>query len=118
MLMVTFISKLTLFISFSVLFSVRNIFIHFSVHTKYSLYCIYLSFSFSIFFLRSIDRCENGSWFNHVLEWWQAAQADPEHVLFLHYEQMVADIEGNIRKIADFAGIDHTPEIIAKVSPS
>lgn len=61
------------------------------------------------------DRCENGSWFNHVLEWWEAAQADPEHVLFLHYEGLLKDPEGNIRKIAQFAGIEHTPETIAKV---
>ncbi|CAM9568921.1 unnamed protein product [Ectocarpus fasciculatus] len=59
-------------------------------------------------------RCQNGSWFNHVLEWWEAAQADPEHVLFLHYENMVKEPEENIRKIADFAGIEYTPETIAK----
>lgn len=64
----------------------------------------------------TVIRCENGSWFNHVLEWWEAAKADPEHILFLHYEQMLADPEGHIRKIADFAGIEHTREIIAKVS--
>lgn len=60
-------------------------------------------------------RCENGSWFNHVLEWWEAAKADPEHVLFLHYENMLRNPEEHIRLIADFAGIEHTPEIIAKV---
>lgn len=60
-------------------------------------------------------RCHNGSWFNHVLEWWEAAKADPEHILFLQYESMLDDPEQNIRKIADFAGIEHTPDIIAKV---
>lgn len=60
-------------------------------------------------------RCENGSWFNHVLEWWEAAQADPEHILFLQYEGMLKEPEKHIKKIADFAGIDYTPEIIAKV---
>lgn len=50
-----------------------------------------------------------------MLEWWEAAQADPEHVLFLHYEDMLKDPEGNIRKIAQFAGIEHTDETIAKV---
>ncbi|CAB1115455.1 AST [Ectocarpus sp. CCAP 1310/34] len=58
--------------------------------------------------------CENGSWFNHVLEWWEAAQADPDHVLFLHYENLLRDPEENIRKIAQFAGIEHTPKTIAK----
>lgn len=63
----------------------------------------------------SVGRCQNGSWFNHVLEWWEAAQADPEHVLFLHYESMLKEPEENIRKITDFAGIEYTPETIAKV---
>lgn len=62
-----------------------------------------------------MGRCENGSWFNHVLEWWEAANADPEHVLFLHYEAMLAEPEAHIRQIAEFAGIEHTSEIIAKV---
>ncbi|CAM9205161.1 unnamed protein product, partial [Laminaria digitata] len=57
-----------------------------------------------------------GSWFNHVLEWWEAANADPEHVLFLTYEQMLADRQEQIRKIADFAGIDCTPETLAKAT--
>lgn len=60
-------------------------------------------------------RCENGSWFNHVLEWWEAAKADPEHVMFLQYESMLENPEEHIRMIAEFAGIEHTPEIIAKV---
>ena len=63
-----------------------------------------------------ICRCESGSWFDHVLEWWEAAKADPEHVLFLKYESILADPEDNIRKIADFAGIQYDPEIIAKVT--
>eukprot|EP00903_Cladosiphon_okamuranus_P015917 g14702.t1 len=61
-------------------------------------------------------RCENGSWFNHVLEWWEAAKADPEHVLFLHYEAMLSEPEAHVRKIAQFAGIEHTPETIAKTT--
>ena len=50
-----------------------------------------------------------------MLEWWEAAKADPEHVLFLHYEDMLKNPKENIKKIADFAGIDYTPEIIEKV---
>ncbi|CAN0199736.1 unnamed protein product [Scytosiphon promiscuus] len=64
------------------------------------------------------QRCENGSWFNHVLEWWEAAQADPEHILFLQYEGMLQEPEEHIKKIADFAGIKHTPEIISKTAAS
>lgn len=50
-----------------------------------------------------------------MLEWWEAAKADPDHVLFLHYEAIVSDPEAHIRKIADFAGIEHTDKTIAKV---
>jgi len=50
-----------------------------------------------------------------VLEWWEAAQADPEHVLFLRYEDIMKNPRENIKKIADFAGIEYTPEIIEKV---
>lgn len=60
-------------------------------------------------------RCYGGSWFNHILEWWEAAQADPDHVLFLRYEDMLKTPEEHIRKIADFTGIPHTPDIISKV---
>ncbi|CAM9660288.1 unnamed protein product [Ectocarpus sp. 12 AP-2014] len=56
----------------------------------------------------------NGPWFDHVLEWWEAANADPEHILFLHYEAMLAEPQEHIRKIADFAGINYTPDILAK----
>lgn len=61
-------------------------------------------------------RCENGLYFDHVLEWWEAARADPEHVLFLRYEDMLAEPEEHIKKIGDFAGIHYTPEIVSKVT--
>lgn len=60
-------------------------------------------------------RCENGSWFDHVLEWWEASKADPEHVLFLRYEDMVLHPAESIKTIAEFTGIEVTPEIIEKV---
>lgn len=58
----------------------------------------------------------NGPWFDHVLEWWEAAQADPEHILFLHYEAMLAEPEEHIRMIADFADIQYTQDVLAKAS--
>ena len=61
-------------------------------------------------------KCSNGSWFKHVFEWWDAAKADPEHVLLLTYEQMLANPEEQIQKIADFAGIPCKAEILAKAS--
>ena len=36
--------------------------------------------------------------------------------MFLCYEQMLADPPTHIRKIADFAGIGCTPEILRKVT--
>ncbi|CAM9817820.1 unnamed protein product [Ectocarpus sp. 8 AP-2014] len=59
-------------------------------------------------------RCENGSWFDHVLEWYEASKADPEHVIFLRYEDILADPPTYVKKIADFVGIETTPEIIEK----
>lgn len=61
-------------------------------------------------------RCENGSWFDHVLEWWEASKADPEHVLFLRYEDMVADATSTVKTIAEFVGIETSPELIQKVN--
>ncbi|CAM9126316.1 unnamed protein product [Hapterophycus canaliculatus] len=58
----------------------------------------------------------NGSWFDHVLEWWEAANADPGHIMFLHYEAMLANPEEHVRKIAEFAGIEHTQETLDKAS--
>lgn len=36
--------------------------------------------------------------------------------MFLCYEDMLADPQAHIQKIADFTGIDCTPEILAKAS--
>lgn len=61
------------------------------------------------------SRCENGSWFDHVLEWYEASKADPEHIIFLRYEDILADPATYIKTVADFVGIETTPEIIDKV---
>lgn len=50
-----------------------------------------------------------------MLEWYEASKADPEHVMFLRYEDMLADPAAHIKKIADFVDIETTPEIIEKV---
>ncbi len=50
-----------------------------------------------------------------MLEWYEASKADPEHVLFLRYEDMLADPAAHVKKIADFVDIETTPEIIEKV---
>lgn len=43
------------------------------------------------------------------------SKADPEHVIFLRYEDILADPPTHIKQIADFVGIETTPEIIEKV---
>ncbi|CAN0122514.1 unnamed protein product [Ascophyllum nodosum] len=60
-------------------------------------------------------RCQNGNWFEHVLEWYEASKADPEHVMFLRYEDMLAEPAKHVEMIADFTGIKTTPEIVEKV---
>lgn len=50
-----------------------------------------------------------------MLEWHEASKADPEHVMFLRYEDMLADPAAHVKKIADFVDIETTPEIIEKV---
>jgi hypothetical protein len=48
-----------------------------------------------------------GSWLRHVEGWW-AHRADP-NVLFLRYEDLVHDLAGGLRRIADFCGLDVAP---------
>mmetsp|Transcript_22530 Transcript_22530/g.29484 ORF Transcript_22530/g.29484 Transcript_22530/m.29484 type:complete len:319 (+) Transcript_22530:78-1034(+) len=57
--------------------------------------------------------CENGSWFTHVLEWWEESKTNP-NVLFLKYEDMIADPTASISKIAEFCSLDSSPEVISK----
>ncbi|XP_013418477.1 sulfotransferase 1C4 [Lingula anatina] len=45
----------------------------------------------------------HGSWFDHVLQFWREYK-DNKDVLFLHYEDMVKDHAGAVRKIANFLG--------------
>jgi Sulfotransferase domain len=48
------------------------------------------------------------SWFAHVKGWWRHRH-DP-NVLFLRYEDLLADLEGCLRKIIAFGGFDIPPE--------
>jgi len=57
--------------------------------------------------------CENGSWFKHVLEWWDESKRNP-NVLFLKYEDMLADPTAAITTIAQFCNLDSSPEVVAK----
>ncbi|CAN0059913.1 unnamed protein product, partial [Choristocarpus tenellus] len=63
-------------------------------------------------------RAENSSWFDHVLEWYEASKVDPEHVLFLCYEDMLANPSASVGKIADFVGIAYDDQLLEKVCES
>eukprot|EP00611_Tribonema_gayanum_P029045 TRINITY_DN7662_c0_g3_i6.p4 TRINITY_DN7662_c0_g3~~TRINITY_DN7662_c0_g3_i6.p4 ORF type:complete len:179 (-),score=68.03 TRINITY_DN7662_c0_g3_i6:222-758(-) len=59
--------------------------------------------------------CENGDWFKHVLEWWAEAKKDPEHVLFLKYEDLIAEPLRGVRSIAQFLGLPHADGVLQAV---
>jgi len=64
------------------------------------------------------DRVGFGSWFEHVESWW-LHRNDP-NVLFLRYEEVVADLAGTVRKVAGFCSIPldeaELPRIVERCS--
>lgn len=61
--------------------------------------------SFAAFFSRFLrGRVVWGSWFRHVAGW--TANPKKLRILFLSFEELVRDLEGSVRKIAEFCGID------------
>ncbi|KAJ8602384.1 hypothetical protein CTAYLR_004243 [Chrysophaeum taylorii] len=55
---------------------------------------------------------ENGSWFKHVVEWYQISQAAPDKCLFLTFEDMKRDTPGAVRQMAAFLGISADAALI------
>jgi hypothetical protein len=55
-----------------------------------------------------------GSYFDHILPWWQASQRD-QNILFLKYEDMKNDLAGNVDRIAAFLGIQADAHLIDTV---
>ena len=55
-----------------------------------------------------------GSYFDHVLPWWEASQRD-KNILFLKYEDMKNDHAGNVAKIASFLDLQADSQLIDKV---
>lgn len=53
------------------------------------------------------------TWFKHLEAWWPHRQ-DP-NVLFLSYEQILADLEGTVRKVADFCQIKLWEEDLPRI---
>ena len=57
---------------------------------------------------------ENGSWFKHVVEWHATAVQDPEHCLWLTYEEMIDAHAGSVAKIARFLGLPDDGDVVMK----
>lgn len=58
------------------------------------------------------DLAENGSWFDHVLDWEDECRRHPKTHLFLKYEDICDDTAGNIVKLADFLEIPVDDKIL------
>ncbi len=54
-----------------------------------------------------------GPWPTHVAGWW--AERHRPNVLVLRYEELVADLPGGIRRVADLMGIDLDAEALERV---
>ena len=82
----------------------------------YHFYTTHMGFkgSFDEFFERFLKgEVEYGSWFRHVRGWWE--HRDDPDVLFLHYEELNADLPGSVRKIVAFCGLSIAPERWARL---
>jgi hypothetical protein len=70
--------------------------------------------NFDEFFEKFLDGdVSYGPWIRHVAGWW--AHHAEENVLFLRYEDLVHDLFGNLRRIADFCGLDVDPARFALI---
>jgi hypothetical protein len=56
---------------------------------------------------------QSGTYYEHLLSWWP--ERSSENVLYLVYEHMNADLEGTIRKVANFVNIDLDEELLTIV---
>lgn len=52
-------------------------------------------------------------WFDHVHGWYE--HKDDANVLFLRYEDLKHDLEGNIKRIIEFCGFDIKPECLPDI---
>ena len=55
-----------------------------------------------------------GSWRTTTAGYW--AQRDKPNVLICSFKEMRRDLEGSVRRVAAFLGVDESPEIIRKVT--
>ena len=67
--------------------------------------------AFDDFFARFVSQ-KKGSWFYHLKEWFTNRHRFP--ILWLRYEDLLADKRGEIGKIVDFLGLEVSEEAIEK----
>uniref|UniRef100_A0A8C1AHF8 Sulfotransferase n=2 Tax=Cyprinus carpio TaxID=7962 RepID=A0A8C1AHF8_CYPCA len=55
-----------------------------------------------------------GSWFDHVKSWINAEEK--ESILYIFYEEMIADLKGSVEKIAKFLGKSLSQDVMEKIA--
>ncbi|RXN31276.1 sulfotransferase family cytosolic 2B member 1-like protein [Labeo rohita] len=55
-----------------------------------------------------------GSWFDHVKSWINAEEK--ESILYIFYEEMIADLKGSVEKIAKFLGKSLSADVTEKIA--
>jgi hypothetical protein len=55
-----------------------------------------------------------GSWADVTAGYW--AQRDKPNVLICSFKEMRRDLAGSVKRVADFLGVDSSPEVLAKVT--
>ena len=86
-----------------------------------SLYHHYLGFEYvddltwdEFFFWFMTGQVIYGSYFDHVLGWWE--HRNDRNVLFLKYEDMHKDVHSCIKHISQFMGVELPPGIVDKIA--
>lgn len=57
-----------------------------------------------------------GSWFDHVLSYWELYLSYPDEVLFITFEELKIDLPGMIKRISNFVGRSLDSEAIQRIS--
>mmetsp|Transcript_20523 Transcript_20523/g.69567 ORF Transcript_20523/g.69567 Transcript_20523/m.69567 type:complete len:304 (-) Transcript_20523:226-1137(-) len=60
-------------------------------------------------------KIEHGSWFDHHRDWWAAYQKDPEHILWVFYEDLQRDPRETIKRVAEFLEVEATDDLLDSV---
>jgi hypothetical protein len=70
--------------------------------------------TWEVFFQQFLKGEIFGTYFDHVLPWWQASQTN-NNILFLKYEDMKHDHKANVAKIASFLDLEVDEKLIDTV---